>query len=132
MAKSDNIEIDRRIQTISKSIIDGWHSSEIVEHYTKEYKITPAQVYTYIKRARNLIKESISNDLAYEISKAQQRYETIYRKASEANQFNAAVSAVRGICELRGLNKENLEDKTIDIKEFSNIFLNNYEEREEK
>lgn len=98
-----------RVREVSRLLIDGNSREMIVQTVSKKYNITERQGDSYIKKAKQIITNSVIKDMSYDYSLAIQRYEELYEKCKHREDFRTSAFILKQLCELQGLFKEGIE-----------------------
>nr|BDD47056.1 hypothetical protein 2 [Alphaproteobacteria bacterium] len=72
-------------------------STELVQKFSKEWDITERQVYYYIKKANDSIKQDLDIDRQELILKLLHAYNHVYNQALDTKQLSNALGALNGI-----------------------------------
>jgi len=120
MKKSNAHTVNQRINTIAEMLIDGKSKTSIIHYSSDNWNIGKRQTENYISKARELIKGEIVKNIEYDYAKAIKRYENLYNKAIEVEDFRLALTVNKEITNLQGLSKLKIEH-TGNIEFISNI-----------
>lgn len=119
MAKSDNLEVARRVDKCLDWILKGWNPYRIVKyilfnesledgHPDKDndlvWEVSKDMIFRYCKKADKLIEKDIRKPRREaEFRKALTRYLEQYRKANESDDVTGAIKAQEKIDKLTGI-----------------------------
>ncbi|QQR99292.1 MAG: hypothetical protein IPK18_03490 [Sphingobacteriales bacterium] len=90
-------------------LIAGKSSDEIVHYSSDSWNIGERQAEKYLHKARALITQSIKKEINYDYAKAIIRYEELYKLSFERKDYKTAMSVIKEITALQGLNKLQIE-----------------------
>ena len=82
--KATNVEIDGRINTVYKLLLEGNSRTQILQYGSETWEISERQVEEYIKRARD--HQRLDAEL--------ERLKDIQRKATNGRQYSTALKAI--------------------------------------
>ena len=101
--KSDNAEIDKRVNKVYSFILQCHSTEKIVEYARQIWGVNRAQTARYIQRARTQMKEvcAIEREEAY--AEEMELRREIIRKAMEDKKYQTALQAADSRAKLRGL-----------------------------
>ena len=107
--KSNRATFEKRVNIILEMILSGLKRWQIIQNISnhdelKKWKVDPRQIDNYIRRANDLIKDSIENDRAILIAKANAKYEFLYQKLVNVKDYKGALAAIEKTVSLHGLN----------------------------
>jgi len=105
MAKSTDIEVARRVDTVFKLLMQGLRRSDIIRYVDTEtnWDIGERQVDQYIKSATNEFKTSSKIDHDTEMGKAMARLNRLYANAYSGKDYKTCLSVQKEINELAQL-----------------------------
>lgn len=106
LSRLRSILVLQRENDIISMLLEGKETKEIANYICPKYRITPASAGTYIKDARNLIKERKSYEVDILISLHIHRYEKIYQLLYELGAYSIAMNALRAKEKLLSFHKE--------------------------
>jgi|JI10StandDraft_1071094.scaffolds.fasta_scaffold16964_4 hypothetical protein len=106
MAKSTHYIVEQRVKKVAKLLIAGQSSEEIVLFSSAEWEVGERQAEKYLSRARTLIANSVKKEIGYDYAKAIVRYEEIYKLSFERKDYKTAISVIKEITALQGLNNK--------------------------
>lgn len=118
--KSTQSTVKQRVRDVLQRILEGSTRAEIVQYYSKKFKVSERQVDNYIKAGNKLIKESVTKDSVRDYALALARFEQLYNLNFNKNDFKTCVSINKEICQLQGLYTTKIEHSG-DIHFISNI-----------
>ena len=101
--KSDKAEIDRRIHTVVKLLSSAKTSSYILRFCSEEWGVTERQGQTYLKRAREIIREDYSIDRSDFLGSRLALLDKVIDASINTKQHSNAVGALRLQAELTRL-----------------------------
>lgn len=104
--KSDNLEIEHRVQQVITLIVEAATTSEIVQYCTVKFNVKDRQAYVYINKAKELLNVSNESLKTYQRGLAMQRLTAIFKKALASNNLRIAISAQQEINKITGVYKE--------------------------
>jgi len=97
MARTTNVEIDKRRDTVTEMMVDGKPTRSIVAYIQSAYGVSKSTVEKDITMAyeslRGYVKRNIDDIVAVHVN----RYEKVYDKACEAYDFRSAIQALQAI-----------------------------------
>ena len=101
--KSDNAEIEKRVNQVYSLILQCHSSEKIIAYANQNWRINRAQAKNYIRRARTQMKEvcAIEREEAY--AEEMELRREIIRKAMEDKKYQTALQAADSRAKLRGL-----------------------------
>lgn len=101
--KSDNAEIEKRVNKVYSLILQCHSSEKIIAYANQNWRINRAQAKNYIRRARTQMKEvcAIEREEAY--AEEMELRREIIRKAMEDKKYGLALQAADSRAKLRGL-----------------------------
>ena len=123
MPKASNVEVDRRVEWCYDNISKGASSEYILEYASKEWGVTKASVYEYMRRARKKIQERVMKKYPTALQEAVQVLDRIvhlsvfegitkYNREGEPEQhfdLNAGRNALADKMKLLGFTQDNIE-----------------------
>ena len=101
--KSDKAEIDRRIHVVVKLLSSAKTSSYILRFCSEEWGVTERQGQTYLKRAREIIREDYSIDRSDFLGSRLALLDKVIDASINTKQHSNAVGALRLQAELTRL-----------------------------
>ena len=101
--KSDKAEIDRRIHAVVKLLSSAKTSSFILRFCSEEWGVTERQGQTYLKRAREIIREDYSIDRSDFLGSRLALLDKVIDASINTKQHSNAVGALRLQAELTRL-----------------------------
>lgn len=120
MSKSSKYIVNQRIADVSEMLIEGRSRGFIVQFGSDNWNIGERQVDKYISKAREVVKGGVIRNLEFDYAKAVRRYESLYQKAMENEDYRLALSVNKEIVNLQGLSKIQIEHST-NVNFISNI-----------
>lgn len=116
--KSYAAEIHTRVTEISELLLQGLYRKDIIRYGTK-WGVKNRTIEKYMAMANKLIKNQAIKDFEYNYSKVQKRYDTLYFKALQNEDYNLAKGINIEYAKLTGVNEpekiETIETKKIKI-----------------
>ncbi len=120
MKKSSKNTTNQRVSEVSEMLIKGQTRSNIFHYTSVNWKVGARQVDNYIAKARVLIQNDIIKNLEYDYAKAIKRYESLYNRALDLEDYRLAFTINKELTNLQGLNKIKIEHSG-NIEFISNI-----------
>ncbi len=120
MQKSSKHTVNQRVGSIVDMLMVGQTRSHIIHYGSESWNVGERQMDKYIAKARKLIEGEIVKNLEYDYAKAIKRYEGLYGRAMEKEDYKLALSVNKEITNLQGLNKVQVEHSG-NIEFISNI-----------
>ena len=120
MAKANINTVNQRVILIANMLVEGKSRSSIIHYSSDNWNIGERQVDKYISKAREIITKETIRNLEFDYAKAIKRYEDLYRKALEIEDYRLALAVNKEISNLQGLNKVQIEHSG-NIEFISNI-----------
>lgn len=120
MEKSSKHTVNQRINEVVDMLIEGRNRFKIIQYGSTYWNIGERQIDKYIARARDLIQLDVKKNIEYDYAKAIRRYEELYNKAIENEDYRLALSINKEISTIQGLHKIQIEHSG-DIEFISNI-----------
>lgn len=120
MAKSSKYTVNQRINEVVDMLIEGRNRFKIIQYGSTQWNIGERQIDKYIAKARDLIQMDVKKNIEYDYAKAIRRYEELYNKAIENEDYRLALSINKEISTIQGLHKIQIEHSG-DIEFISNI-----------
>lgn len=102
MAKSDDTEIEMRVNEIVSLIIQGEPKRNIVQGCSQKWNVSERQIYTYYSRANEYFKECAKLDRDTELGKAYNQYIDLYKMAKDKKDYNGARQILKDLLETFG------------------------------
>ncbi|MDD2869655.1 hypothetical protein [Neomegalonema sp.] len=102
MAKSDDTEIEMRVNEIVSLIIQGEPKRNIVQGCSQKWNVSERQIYTYYSRANEYFKECAKLDRDTELGKAYNQYVDLYKMAKDKKDYNGARQILKDLLETFG------------------------------
>ncbi len=119
MRRVTNAGLEKRVGEIISMIINGADRGDIVRYSSKNWGIGERQIDKYIVKAKLRIQREITKNIEFDYAKAIIRYETLYKKAIEVEDYRLALSINKELSSIQGLQK-------LEIKHSGNIeFISN-------
>lgn len=109
MKKSSKYIVNQRITEVVDMLIAGKNRNAIIQYGSDCWNVGERQIDKYIAKARDLIQSDIQKNIEYDYAKAIRRYEELYNKAIENEDFRLALSINKELTNLQGLSKVQLE-----------------------
>ena len=100
--KATKVEIQDRVETVLRMLIDCKRRSEIVIYSRENWGVGTAMTDQYIERARKLLREDYAQERADFIASKLGVLEKIINASMETNQNSNAVGAIRLMTEMIG------------------------------
>ncbi len=92
--KSTNIEIDERINTVYKLLLEGNSRTQILQYGADTWDLKPRQLEEYIKRARDYQRLDAELERPEWLHESLCALKDIQRKATNKNQYSTALKAI--------------------------------------
>ena len=109
MRKSTSAELELRVKTACKLLIEGKSREEIVQYSTKKWRVGERQADKYIQKAKEIIATTVKREVEYDYSRAIMRYDDLYKRALEKGDYRTAMSINKEMTLLQGLYKSQVE-----------------------
>lgn len=110
--KSTAAEVAARVDTVMTKLLRGEKRAEIVRYSSETWKVDERQTQNYITRATKLIAEITQPRKEYEYALIRQRLEDLYEKTVTDKNYQAALSALKQMAEMSGVNAPQKIDVT--------------------
>ena len=94
MAKSTQSEIDGRINTVYKLLLEGNSRTQILQYGSEAWEISERQVETYIARARDRQRLDAELERPEWLHESLCALKDIQRKATNKSQYSTALKAI--------------------------------------
>jgi|TARA_B100000073_G_scaffold324276_1_gene307041 hypothetical protein len=94
MAKSTQQEIDGRINTVYKLLLEGNSRTQILQYASETWEISERQVETYIARARDHQRLDAELERPEWLHESLCALKDIQRKATNKSQYSTALKAI--------------------------------------
>ena len=92
--KSTNIEIDERINTVYKLLLEGNSRTQILQYGADTWNLKPRQLEEYIKRARDHQRLDAELERPEWLHESLCALKDIQRKATNKSQYSTALKAI--------------------------------------
>ncbi len=92
--KSTNIEIDERINTVYKLLLEGNSRTQILQYGADTWDLKPRQLEEYIKRARDYQRLDAELERPEWLHESLCALKDIQRKATNKSQYSTALKAI--------------------------------------
>jgi cell fate (sporulation/competence/biofilm development) regulator YmcA (YheA/YmcA/DUF963 family) len=92
--KSTNIEIDERINTVYKLLLEGNSRTQILQYGADTWDLKERQVEEYIKRARDYQRLDAELERPEWLHESLSALKDIQRKATTRQQYSTALKAI--------------------------------------
>ena len=92
--KSTNIEIDERINTVYKLLLEGNSRTQILQYGADTWDLKDRQVEEYIKRARDYQRLDAELERPEWLHESLSALKDIQRKATTRQQYSTALKAI--------------------------------------
>ena len=92
--KSTNIEIDERINTVYKLLLEGNSRTQILQYGADTWDLKDRQVEEYIKRARDYQRLDAELERPEWLHESLSALKDIQRKATTRQQYSTALNAI--------------------------------------
>ena len=92
--KSTNIEIDERINTVYKLLLEGNSRTQILQYGADTWGLKPRQLEEYIKRARDYQRLDAELERPEWLHESLCALKDIQRKATNKSQYSTALKAI--------------------------------------
>ena len=102
--KSTAAEVAARVDTVMTKLLRGERRPDIIQFASKEWDVVERTADAYIARATKLIEEVIQPRKEYEYALIRQRLEDLYEKTVKDKNYQAALSALKQMAEMSGVN----------------------------
>lgn len=106
--KADIHTTNERVNRICSMLVRGYVSREILQYGAREWRLNHRQIYTLIERARKRLVEDAAVDRQEMLAAKIQTLDLVIRKATDAEQYNNVIGAIRLLCELTGTGYNNI------------------------
>lgn len=103
--KSTNAEIELRISTISEMVVKGYTRDKIIRYASAEWKVSERTTDTYLKKAWDKIHKSTNYDLKQEVTLQRARFEDLYSKNYNIQDYRECRQVLDSLAKLLGVNK---------------------------
>jgi hypothetical protein len=110
--KSTAAEVAARVDTVMTKLLRGERRAAIVQFASKEWDVVERTADAYIAKATKLIEEVIQPRKEYEYALIRQRLEDLYEKTVKADNYQAALSALKQMADMAGVNAAQKVDVT--------------------
>jgi hypothetical protein len=100
--KADIHTTNERVNRICSMLVRGYVSREIRQFGAQQWGLNERQLYTLIERARARLVEDANVDRQEMLAAKIQTLDLVIRKATDAEQYNNVIGAIRLLCELTG------------------------------
>lgn len=107
--KATKAQIYQRIQQVLQLMLNGSSRSIIVQYCSENWNVGERQADKYILKANSLCKKSIVKDAQLDYAKAMRRFEFLYSRCLERNDYRAALAVNKEIAALQGLYQERVK-----------------------
>ncbi len=134
MAKGSNAEVEERVFTVAKLMLDGMQRTSDIFHYVSEkekWNLSKRQVSNYIKEARNLIRAGRIEDIEFEKSLAIGQLNDLIRKNYDKEDFREVRNCIKDKAVLLGLIESRFAGK-VDKKESKLTVVSRFADKWEK
>jgi hypothetical protein len=101
--KSDNAEIDQRVNQVYSLVLQCYSTEKIVEYSRQVWGINRAQTARYIQRARSRMMEVTAIKREEAFAEEMELRREIIRKALDDKKYQTALQAADSRAKLRGL-----------------------------
>lgn len=118
--RANRSEIAYRTNDIVTLLLMGKNREEILRFSVDKFQIKRRMAENYLSKAQIMIEKSVEKNINYDYAKAIRRFEELYKKAIENNDFRLALSVNKELANLQGLSKIQLE-LTGNVQFISNI-----------
>lgn len=98
--KATQPESELRVFEILRMIANGVQRPDILEHGRKEWGLGRGQVDNYIRKAKDAIKESVSEQREEFLARKLYQLEDVLLKSAKRENHSAMIGAIRLQCEL--------------------------------
>jgi len=102
-SESSKIEIDVRVQKLSRIIARGGRRSDCLRYARENWGVSEATVDNYLKKAREEIKKDWDIERPQMIADLLAQCSTLQMEARNAGQFNIALGAINTAAKLADL-----------------------------
>ena len=92
--KSTNIEIDERINTVYKLLLEGNSRTQILQYGADTWDLKDRQMEEYIKRARDYQRLDAELERPEWLHESRSALKDIQRKATTRQQYSTALKAI--------------------------------------
>ena len=103
--KATNAEIQHRVQTVARLLINCVPRSQILRHSQEAWGVKEDMTDQYIRRARELVREDYSVERKDFVATRLGTLDKVIQEGMKSNQLGVVVGAVRLQAELRQVNK---------------------------
>ena len=103
MAKSSSAEVDRRVHILVKLLGEARTTSFINQFAKEQWGVSESQVYKYLKKAREIIRQDYTIERVDFLSSRLQMLDEIARASMASGQHSNAIGALRLQAELTRL-----------------------------
>lgn len=109
MNKADKQESERRVRQVSNWLLDGESSSDIIEYCRSSWRISQAQTYKYIEKARELWQEINNNEIAYNLNWHIQTRRKLLNKCIKDGDKSNARQILNDLADIQGISRNRME-----------------------
>lgn len=106
--KPSQAEVEKRITTAAKLILQGYNRYDLMEYFEKEFGLVSSTASLYytkgLERIREINREEIRKEVHYEL----QRLETLYKECMDVKDRKTAASVAKQIADLKGFQQATL------------------------
>ena len=101
--KATDLEVDKRVDTISEMILQGASQRQMFEYAKKEWDIGERQTKHYISKCYTKFEALMEKDAKKNLAKHIQIRNHLYRKTYKAGDYKTALSIQKDKANLQGL-----------------------------
>ncbi len=134
MAKGSNVEVEERVFTVAKLMLDGMRrSSDIIRHCTEktDWGVKTRQIEHYIARAKELITLENEKDLEFSRNLAVSQLDELIRKNLKDGDLREARNCIKDKASMLGLIESRFAGK-VDKKESKLTVVSRFADKWEK
>ncbi len=107
--KATKKELNDRILTIEQLIVKGYSYPEIFHFTAENYNISERQTRDYIAKVYGAMQKVYDEKHAHYKKLIVERFENVYKKAEQNNNYTACVQALNGMAKILGLSVDKIE-----------------------
>lgn len=114
--KSDNVELNRRINIIAEMLLKGFSKEKIVRYSSENFNVGERQTETYILKAKETIKQVADKNVEMNIALALGRFNDLYEKSYKIQDYRECRQVQESINKLLGLNEPEKVEQKLQVK----------------
>jgi len=101
--KSTDAEMEIRHATVAEMIVKGQSRQDILQYGSKEWNVSDRTIDSYIDAAWSKIKSSVDKDVDKQVQLALSRYEDLYKRSFQIQDYRECRQVQNDIVKLLGL-----------------------------